>query len=357
MAGNNLVTELSVRPDLPLIQAIEAITRGTRKIILVLAEDRTLLGIVTDYDIRKAILARMSFDTPVSAFMKREPITVHDDFSEDDVFGIMEFGRCHQVPVLDNAGRVVGVRFIDEFLQQHGRPGENIAVIMAGGTGTRLRPITYETPKPLLAVGGKPILFILLDQIFSEKFDRVFISVNYKADAIINMIRDATRYRGKVDFLLENAPLGTAGSLRLLPIRPKVPFAVVNGDLLTNVSLAEMRNFHMSEGNRVTVALKHETYTVPYGVAEIDGSRIVRFKEKPSYDHHVNTGVYIVDPDVVDAIPDGERYDMTSVVEAAIESQARVGWFPVHEYWLDIGTPAQYERAQEDYHPRLFGER
>lgn len=356
MAGANLVSELAVRPDLPLMRAIEAITRGTRKIILVLAEDQKLLGIVTDYDIRKAILARMAFDTPISEFMKREPVTVRDDMSEDDVFAIMESGRCHQVPVLDKAGRAVGVRFIDEFLHRHERVGENIAVVMAGGTGSRLRPITYETPKPLLVVGGKPILFILLDQILSEKFDRVFVSVNYKADAIISTIRDASRYRGKVDFLMEKEPLGTAGSLKLLPVRPTAPFAVINGDLLTNVSLAEMRNFHASEGNRVTVALKHETYTVPYGVAELDGSRILRLKEKPSYDHYVNTGVYIVDPEVIDRIPLGTKYDMTSVVEATIQSNARVGWYPVHEYWLDIGTPAQYERAQEEYHTRFSGD-
>ena len=349
MMKGDLVTELSVKPDLPLIQAIEAITRGTRKIILVCSPDKTLLGIVTDYDIRKAILARMPFDTPVAKFMKQGPITVTADMSDDAVFAKMETTRCHQMPVLDKRGRAVGVRFIDEFLHRNAARGESIAVIMAGGTGSRLRPITYDTPKPLLSIGGKPILFILLDQMFSERFDRVFISVNYKADAIQAAINDAARYRGKVEFLMEQEPLGTAGSLSLLPFRPTEPLAVINGDLLTNVSLAEMRNFHKSEGNRVTVALKRETYTIPYGVAEVEGARILRLKEKPAYEHYVNTGVYIVDPAVIDTIPRGKRCDMTTLVDSTIESGHPVGWFPVHEYWLDIGTPAQYERAQEEY--------
>jgi dTDP-glucose pyrophosphorylase len=350
MPGRALIAELGVKPDLQLMQAIEAITRGSKKIILVLGNDQKLLGIVTDYDIRKAILARMPFETPVTAFMKTDPVTVRADMSEDEVFAVMTELRCHQVPVLDEADRAVGVRFVDEFVHRHGGRGEHIAVVMAGGIGTRLRPITYDTPKPLLSIGGKPILFILLDQMFSERFDRVFVSVNYKADAIVNAIRDAARYRGNVEFLFEKEPLGTAGSLRLLPVRPSEPFAVVNGDLLTNVSLAEMRNFHRSEGNRVTVALKRETYTIPYGVAEVDGGRIKRLKEKPAYDHYVNTGVYIVDPEVIDLIPHGERCDMTTLVDNALASNASIGWFPVHEYWLDIGTPAQYERAQEDYH-------
>ena len=340
---------LLVLPDISLMQSIETMTAAGQKILLVHDGSRRLLGIITDYDIRKAILNHVEFSAPVREFMKRDPVTVDNGMSDAEVLATMESRKAHFVPVIDAERTIVGLRLIEEFAHPDDRGGEAVAVIMAGGIGKRLRPMTESVPKPLLTVGGKPILFMLIDQLLTENIARVYVSLNYKSELIVNAVRGVARYRDKVDFLVEETALGTAGALKLLPARPKSPVTVINGDLLTNVSVTDMRAFHTREGNRITVALKKETYELPYGVAKIDSSQIVAMDEKPVYTHFINTGVYVLEPDVIDGIPAGGRIDMTDVIETLLRDGARVGSFPVHEYWMDIGTPAHYERAQRDY--------
>ena len=342
-----------VPPDISLMQSIEAMTAAGQKILLVHDGSRRLLGIITDYDIRKAILNHVEFSAPVREFMKRDPVTVDNGMSDAEVFATMESRRAHFVPVIDAKRTIVGLRLIAEFAHLDDRRDHAVAVIMAGGIGKRLRPMTESVPKPLLTVGGKPILFMLIDQLLTENIARVYVSLNYKRELIMNAVRGVARYRDKVDFLVEETALGTAGALKLLPAKPTSPVTVMNGDLLTNVSVTDMQAFHTQEGNRITVALKKETYELPYGVAKIDSSKIVAMDEKPVYTHFINTGVYVLEPDVIDGIPAGERIDMTDVIETLLRDGARVGSFPVHEYWMDIGTPAHYERAQRDYNDQF----
>lgn len=351
--NSELISGLTVSPDLPILATIEALTRASRKILLVADSEGKLRGTVTDYDIRKAILEHIDFSRPVRDIMAIDPVTASAGTDETAIMAIMERRRVHQLPLLDGAGKAVGIRFIEEFVHLHPRDDERVAVVMAGGLGTRLQPATAHTPKPLLSVGGRPILFILLDQILNEGFSRIYISVNYKSEMIINSIRTISRYQDSVVFVTEQKPMGTAGSLTLLPERPRRPFVVINADLLMNVALSELLRFHRVEANAATVAIKRETYVVPYGVAEISGTRITGLREKPEFSYFLNTGVYALEPDALDDVPADTFLDMTDLVRKLLETGRRVGNFPVHEYWLDIGTPDRYERAQAEYQARF----
>lgn len=345
-----LIESLKLPPDASVLAAIELLTQGAHKIVLITDGADMLLGIVTDYDIRKAILDHVAFERPVREVMNTSPVTLPAERGEAEILAHMEKSCCNQMPLLDPAGRVVDIRFIDEFLHFRSDRPDNIVVVMAGGLGTRLRPMTEQVPKPLLTVGGRPLLFILLDQILTEGFDRVFVSLNYKSEMIIKAIRDVPKYADRVDFLMEgDTMLGTAGSLSLLPERPESPFLVINGDLLTNVSLKDMLRFHGGEGNVVTMAVRHEHHKVAYGVVDLDGTQVTGLREKPVISYYFNTGIYVVEPSVLDRVPTDQAWNMTDMVEDALKLDQRVGAFPVHEFWIDIGTPDQYERAQTEY--------
>jgi CBS domain-containing protein len=233
MARPELVAQLSIGPELSLLATIERLTKVERKILLVVAADGILRSVVTDYDIRQAILSRHSLETPIGELIKHQPVVAVEPVSERDIVALIRDTRCYQIPILDKAGRPIDVRFHDEFVHLAEHPAERVAVIMAGGLGTRLRPMTEQVPKPLLEVAGRPILFILLDQIISEGFNKIYVTLFYKSKMVMERVRDVARYRDCVEFIIEDEPLGTAGSLSLLPYQPANPFLIINADLLT----------------------------------------------------------------------------------------------------------------------------
>lgn len=349
----DLLPSLIVPPETTIIDAVSQITHAARKILLVADGARHLLGVVTDYDVRRAILDHIDFASPVEVVMSRHPVAGKAGMSRTEILALIREKACAQVPLLDAEGRIVDIHFMDEYLNGDSSP--RMAVVMAGGQGKRLRPFTEHTPKPLLTVAGRPIIFILLDQLLSEGIERVYVSVNYKADMIKKAVMDVPRYRNHVAFLEETEELGTAGPLGLLPSRPDEPFLVVNADVLTSISMQEMLRYHAAEGNEITLATKRDVHSVPYGVVDLDGSQVTGLVEKPKYVYFVNTGVYVLNPSVLDLFQGGGSRDMPDVIAQALQTGKRVGSFPVHEYWLDIGNHEHYARAQEDF-IRLFGD-
>ncbi len=346
----DILPKITIGPALPIRDAIEILNRGGNQIVLI-ADPATqkLEGIVTDYDMRQAILRHLDLSRPISEIMHVDPIVGPAGLGEAGIRAILRARRVDQLPLVDEAGRVVDIIFDETFVNLGALTAATIAVVMAGGLGVRLQPLTATTPKPLLQVGDQPILFSLIDQILFEGFGRVYVTVNYKSDMIVDAIGGKPEYRERVRFIAEKKPLGTAGSLSLLPERPEHPFIVLNADLLTNLSLKAMLRLHGRDRNAVTVAIKRETTVIPYGVAELEGSRITAIREKPNHSYFINTGVYVVEPDVLDVIPPDTVMDMPDVVARTIAKGGRVGSFPVHEYWLDIGNHEHYARAQEDY--------
>lgn len=337
---------LAVGLDATILDAVTVLNDGHRRIALVVAEDGTLAGVVTDSNLRHAILKRIDFNAPVSEIMVTDPVTVGPDASAEDVLELMRSTTLYQIPVVDADRRLLDIHLLESLNAQ--RP-ERVAVVMAGGLGMRLRPLTDNLPKPLLEIGGKPILFILLDQLLSQGFTRIWVTVNYLREKIAEAVAAEPRYKNVVHLVHEEERMGTAGALTLLPERPRNHFLVVNADLLTKVPMGELLRFHHMERNQLTIALKEERFTVPYGVAALEGTRVLRMDEKPSMTFFLNTGVYAVAPEVLDRIPAGQFYDMPDVVNSLLKDSKRVGCFPVHEYWLDIGLPSQLERAGTDY--------
>lgn len=334
-----------VTPDLSIKEAVRILNEGHRRIVLVVDGERRLLGVAADSDVRRAILRDVSLDRPVREIMVADPVVGRVGMSEEEIYGIMRARNIFEIPVLDAQGRVAGLTTLEQYLRPE---QENEVVIMAGGLGTRLMPLTEHTPKPLLPVGGKPMLFILLDQLLGAGFRRITLTLRYKAEMIQAAVDGEAKYRGLVRYVVEAAPLGTAGSLSLLAPRPVAPFFVMNADLLSTLNFRAMVNYHKEEGSALTLAVRQESYQLPFGLVHSEGGRVLGIQEKPVYSYFANAGVYVLDPAVLDLVPAQTFYDMPELVNAIIKDGGRVGSFPVHEYWLDIGNHEHFQKAQRD---------
>jgi dTDP-glucose pyrophosphorylase len=342
---------LLVAQEATLLETIERIDAGTIEIALVVDGERRLLGTVTDGDVRRALLDGATLEQPVAAIVHRDPVTAGADTDEATLVRLMTERAVDQIPLL-REGRVVDVAFLRDIVARDDRRAvaDSPVVLMAGGEGTRLRPLTQDTPKPMLPVGGKPLLETVLAQVGEAGFSRVLIAVNYHAEAIERHFGDGAGFGVDISYLHERSPLGSAGALRLAAAELDRPFVVMNTDLLTNVKLAALMRFHCEEGNAITVGVRQYALDLPYGVVEMAGTRVISQREKPRLSFFVNAGLYAVEPSaasLIEGLP--ERFDMPDLVDVALRADARVGGFPVREYWLDVGQLSDYDRAHDDH--------
>lgn len=340
-----------VAPDATVREAVQSIDAGAIEIALVVDPQRRLLGTVSDGDVRRALLAGVSLDDPVERVLHREPVTASIETDAGHLLAMMTAKGIAQIP-LERGGRVVDVAFLRDLVDSASDPaGEDAPVVlMAGGRGTRLAPLTAHTPKPMLPIGGRPLLEQVLDQVRDAGFSRVFIAVGYRADVIEEHFGDGSEIGLAIEYLREDRPLGSAGALRLAGSELDRPFIVMNADLLTNVNLSALMRFHEDEGNVITVGVRQYALELPYGIAELSGTEIVALDEKPTHTFFVNAGIYVVDPRSVELMAEREgRFDMTDLIGAAMGAGLRVGGFPIREYWIDIGQLSDYERAESDH--------
>jgi NDP-sugar pyrophosphorylase family protein len=254
-----------------------------------------------------------------------------------------------QIPVLDKGGKVVDLVMMDDLIPTQDLPLQ--AVIMAGGLGTRLRPLTEDLPKPMLPLGGKPLMELVIEQLRQVGIRRVNVTTHYKPEKISDHFGDGSAYGVELKYVNEDKPLGTGGALGLID-KPTEPMLVINGDILTHVDLRAMLAYHQEHHAVMTVAVRHYDIKVPYGVIECEGSRVCALKEKPQIQLMVNAGVYLLEPKVYEFIPNGEQFNMTDLIQRLLDSDHVVASFPIIEYWLDIGQFADYEQAQKDMHKR-----
>jgi len=334
-----------------LRQTIAAITKGSLQIALVVDDNDKLLGTVTDGDIRKAILAGKDMNTTAGEAMRKEPITSAASTPRAAVLKLMREKRIHQMPLLDRHGKVVDVLTVDDLIGAHQKP--NAIVIMAGGLGTRLQPLTQDMPKPMLKVGGKPILETIIQSFIDQGYVNFFISINYKATIITDYFGDGTQLGAKITYLNEKSRLGTAGGLSLLPKGVVAPIVVMNGDLLTRISVDALLDFHERENAIATMVVREDHYQIPYGVVQIDGTQIVGVEEKPTQRHLVNAGIYVISADGLADIPRDTLYDMPTHFAKLSANGRRTAAFPLHEYWVDIGRLDELERAQREWPQEL----
>jgi len=340
-----------VAPGTPAIDAVRIIESARLQIALVVDEAGRLVGTVTDGDVRRAILAGTPLTNPVSEIMFRTPTTAPPEADRETLLSIMQAKVLRHIPIVDEKGRLVGLESMMDMLSKETLP--NAVVLMAGGRGQRLRPLTDLCPKPLLRIGDKPILEIILENFVSQGFRTFYISINYMAEKVVEHFGDGSRFGVSISYLREDQPLGTAGALTLLPELTE-PFLVMNGDLLTKVNFAHLLDFHAAQQGVATMCVRPYTSQIPYGVVHVDGNDLVRIEEKPTQTVFVNAGIYALSPEALARIPKGQAYDMPALFEALMAEKARTLAFPVREYWMDIGRVGDYEQAQTDY-SRHFG--
>jgi len=341
-----------VGPAMQILEAIKAIEAGSRQIALVVDDAQHLMGTVTDGDIRRGILRGIGLDQPVTAVMNSRPLTANLDQGRDAVLRLMRDREIHQIPLLDSGGRLVGLETLDELIRRD--QVDVWVVLMAGGLGARLRPLTEKTPKPLLPVGGRPLLETIIENFANQGFHRIFLSVNYKAEMFERHFGDGSRFGVSIEYIHEPDRRGTAGALTLLPSRPENPLIVMNADLLTTLDFRQFLEFHRSQRSRATMGVREYSYQVPYGVVETDQARLLSISEKPVQQFFVSAGMYVLEPDVMDLIPRDTFYDMPMLFETLLARGSEASVFPVREYWLDIGRLDDLERAQSEF-GKIFG--
>ena len=334
-------------PDATLAEAIGKVDSSGLQVALVLAANGSLDGILTDGNIRRAILSGKSLEVPVSEVMNAQPTTVPADTSTEEMLGLMRRLTIHHLPLLNEQGQVVGLVTLDELIGAVESP--NWVVLMAGGLGTRLQPLTANVPKPLLPVGGTPILETIIKSFAEQGFKRIFLSVNYRSEMIREHFGDGERWGVQVDYLQETTRLGTAGALSLLPEQPVAPIVVMNGDLLTRANFRNLLQFHVAQRAIGTMAVREYDFQVPYGVVRLDHLRIAAIEEKPVQKFFVNAGIYVLSPPALERLRPDAPLDMPTLFERFIAEGLSTAAYPLREYWLDIGRLEELERAQSEW--------
>lgn len=328
--------------------AMRAIDDGGVEAALVVDGDR-LVGVVTDGDVRRALLAGASLDDPVGPHATRGFVAVAPGTPRADVLDLMQARSVTQVPVVDDRGRLVGLHVLRELVGPAELP--NVAVVMAGGRGRRLRPHTDDLPKPMLPVAGRPILERILLHLVGGGIREVFLAVHFKAEVIEAYFGDGARHGCRVRYLRDPAGtwLGSGGALASLPPAVRAgsdPLLVMNGDLLTRFDVAGLLAAHGASGAPLTVGIRPHRYQVPFGVCTTEGGRVVAFAEKPAMVWSVNAGVYVVDPALLDRVPAGRPFPITALVSGCVERGEPVHAHPIDGEWLDVGDPAQLHAAR-----------
>lgn len=345
------VHAISILADTSIRNAIKIMDASTIGICIITGSDNEFLDIITDGDVRRAMLNELSFDASIKELhlLKRSirqtsPITKDINESNDVLLQVMlELDLMH-IPLLDQFGRAVDVALLSHLIEDKIPSVE--AVVMAGGFGTRLRPLTENTPKPMLPVGNRPLMERTIEQLRASGVNDVNITTHYLPDQIIKHFGDGKDYGVKFNYIHEDKPLGTAGALKLIE-KTAEHLLVVNGDILTNINYATMIEYHKNFKADLTIGVRKYEIDVPYGVVKTKNEKVKSLIEKPKYSFFVNAGIYLLNSSVVDHIPTNKRYDMTELIEKLVNNDYNVVSFPIREYWLDIGRIEDYAQAQE----------
>lgn len=327
-------------------QAIFSLETSSTQIVLVVSEGNRLAGTLTDGDIRRAFLKGLKLDSVIDDVIQRNPLAVPPEMSRDLVLQLMQINKIHQLPIVDQEGSVVGLHVWDTIIAP--KAIANMMLIMAGGKGTRLRPHTENCPKPMLEVVGKPMLQHIIEKAKVDGFQNFVISLHYLGHMIEEHFGDGTKYGVRINYLREDAPLGTAGCLSLLPDIPELPFIVTNGDVLTDIQYNEFLDYHCRHGASATMAVRQYEIQNQFGVVRTKGVEIEGFEEKPVYRSHVNAGIYVLDPCVLKHLECQQHCDMPTLFERIKENLGKTIVYPMHEPWLDVGRPEDLIKANSD---------
>lgn len=341
------IRDILVSRETAILAALQQLEKGATQIVLVVDDHHHLLGTLTDGDVRRGVLRGVGLDRPVAEVMNGAPITAPAAITQEAAAALMQERGVHQLPLIEDE-RVVGLITYDDALRAMRQ--DTLVMLVAGGLGSRLRPLTDETPKPLLAIGGKPLLEITIGNLARQGFTRFVLAVNYKAEMFRAHFTDGSGLGVQISYVQESESLGTAGALRLLPERPKAPMLVINGDVLTNLDARQLLLFHREQGVAATMCVRDYEWRIPYGVVRVDGGRLAAFEEKPTRREFVNAGIYVLSPEALDQLPAAGSFDMPELFRRVSLNIGAPAIYPLHEYWIDIGHLDDLQRAQRDAH-------
>ena len=333
--------------DEPMENAVKNLNIESTRIVLVIDDSHKLLGTITDGDIRRAILENKPMDTPLNDFMNPDPTTASEKEDMTTILKLMQQNDLLQIPIIDSHSKIVGLETLHHLIEKEAK--SNPVFLMAGGFGKRLAPLTNEMPKPLLKVGSKPILEIIMDKFIDEGFSTFYISTHFLAEKIVDHFGDGNQKGVSIDYIHEKTPMGTAGALGLLP-QEKInsPIIMMNGDLLSKVNFTDLLSYHNDTPGEITMCISEYELQVPYGVINIDKEKLIGIDEKPSQKFFINAGIYVVEPSVINRIKDNKYLDMPTLLDEMIENKIEINVFPIHEYWLDVGRIDDFNKAKDE---------
>lgn len=343
LRNTNSISSMLIKMSASVLDAMKVIDQGGAQIAMVVDDERKLRGVVTDGDLRRAILGGARLDECIERFVKGECHFVDAGTSRNEALDLMKCFHIEQLPVVTKAGEICGLHLLNELIQPSNLP--NAAVILAGGKGSRLGDLTKSMPKPMIVVAGRPILERIVLHLVGAGIRRIFLSVNYLAEQIEAHFGNGTRYGCEIFYLREDKPLGTGGPLSLLHegLHRNEPVLVMNGDLVTDFDAAGMLVDHRRGKHEITIGARMYTHVVPFGCLRTDGNRVLAVDEKPTHRELINAGVYVVSPELVAQVPN-EFYPITRLVDLALEQKRLVGTFAI-DNWIDVGQPEQLAEA------------
>lgn len=341
------IQNIKLNKNSTIKEALKIIDSGAMQIALVVEDNDKLVGTLTDGDIRRGLLKGLDLNSTIEGIIFTTPTIAKISDTKEEILKIALSKKLHQIPIVDENGKIVGIQEIDELIKP--KEKTNKVVLMVGGLGTRLRPLTDNTPKPMLKVGNKPILQTIVEKFAEYGYINIVMCVNYKSHVIQDYFGDGSEFGVSIEYVFEEQRMGTAGALSLLKERPTESFFVMNGDLLTNVNFEHLHDYHMSNSAIGTMCVREYDFQVPYGVVNIEDSKILSIEEKPVQKFFVSAGIYMLSPEILEYIPQDEFYDMPTLFEKLISEKKNAISFPIREYWLDIGRMEEYKKANEEY--------
>lgn len=301
---------------------------------------------MTDGDIRRALLKHKSMDCLIVDIMNKTPLVAEEDTPKSRLLTLMRTKGLLAIPIVSN-NKLIGLQTIQKMIEKPSY--DNPVFIMAGGFGTRLKPLTDNCPKPLLKLGGKPILETIIENFISSGFHHFYISTHFMPEKIKEHFGHGEKWGISIEYVEEQSPLGTGGALGLLPSNtPDLPLIMMNGDLLTKIDFEHLLSYHLEQDTIATMCVTEYEYQIPYGVVQSKGNRILSLVEKPVQRSFVNAGIYVVNPELIRQVKKNQIIDMTTLIEQQINNDENVSIFPIHEYWLDIGKMNDFNQAQID---------
>jgi len=328
-------------------EALAIIDNGGLQIALIVDENDKLLGTLTDGDIRRGLLKGLDLNSFIESIIFKTPTVANVSDTKETILNLALSKKLHQIPIVDDNRKIIGLIEIEELIRP--KTKTNKVVLMVGGLGTRLRPLTEHTPKPMLKVGNKPILQTIVEKFAEYGYTNIVMCVNYKSHIIQDYFGDGKEFGVNIEYIFEEQRMGTAGALSLLKEKPTESFFVMNGDLLTNINFEHLHDYHCSNNAIASMCVRDYDFQVPYGVVNIQDGKILSIEEKPIQKFFVSAGIYLLSPEVLKYIPQNEFYDMPTLFEKLIGLNKNTISFPLREYWLDIGRIEEYHKANDEY--------